>query len=94
MNTFYRAQKFLTLLTCHLVQRQHKLYNSFQQIKIAVGEEVVLRGQRRQRAIHVHSIAKRESPIDDEDEGTYIEDDIYANEEEEERYSLSQTYYY
>ena len=64
-----------------------------QQIKIAVGEEVVLRGQRNQRSINNHHrIAKRESPIDNDDEGkgTDIEDDINdANEEEEERYSLS-----
>jgi hypothetical protein len=58
-----------------------KLIRYARQIKIAVGEEVVLRGQR----------SKRESPIDtDEDEGGEdIEDEIIeANEEEkeEERY--------
>ena len=56
----------------------------FQQIKIAVGEEVVLRGQRN----------KRESPVDtDEDDGGEdMEDEIIeANEEEkeEERYNAS-----
>ena len=64
-----------------------------QQIKIAVGEEVVLRGQRNQRSVpNSHRIAKRESPIDndEDDEGTNIEEEINeANEEEEgERYTL------
>ena len=64
-----------------------------QQIKIAVGEEVVLRGQRNQRSIpHSHRIAKRESPIDsdEDDEGTNIEDEINEADEEEEgeRYIL------
>jgi len=61
-----------------------KLIRYARQIKIAVGEEVVLRGQR----------SKRESPVDmDEDEGGEdIEDEIIeANEEEkeEERYNAS-----
>ena len=63
-----------------------------QQIKIAVGEEVVLRGQRNQRSIpNPHRIAKRESPIesDVDEEGTNIEDEINeADEEEGERYIL------
>lgn len=70
-----------------------KLIRYARQIKIAVGEEVVLRGQRNQRSIpNSHRITKRESPIDndEDDEGTDIEDEINeANEEEAgERYIL------
>jgi GH18 family chitinase len=72
-----------------------KLIRYTRQIKLAVGEEVVLRGHRNQRSINNHRIVKRikrESPIDDEEEGKDIEDDIIEANEEEERYF--QTYKY
>ena len=67
------------------LMRLKYIYNDrkiFQQIKIAVGEEFI-RSQRN----------KRETPIDSDEEegGEDIEDEIEANEEEGQRYILTQS---